>query len=131
MTTKRELRVDKVTVLAGLASNPAFTAMDYDQRFATYCEIMTLVVDVHEDHPDEEPDKPTEPRSSFDWDVAINMVLDSGDEFRRDYPSKNTAQTTTSKLKKKYTDFPVRFMTKQSETGGGCIIVTKRVVRAN
>lgn len=130
MTTKRELRTDKITVLAGLAANAHFTALEYDERFNVYCEVMTLVVDVHEDHEDEEPDKPAEPRMAFDWDVAINAVLENGDEFRRDYPSKNTAQTTTSKLKKKYGDMPVRFMARDSETGGGCIIVTKRPVRA-
>ena len=98
MTTKRELRADKIAVLAGLVSNPGFADLDFDARFELYVETMTLVDDVHQDYPNDD-DEP-KLRSSFDWNVAVNTVLETGVAFRRDYPNKNTAQTTTSKLKK-------------------------------
>ena len=125
MTTKRELRADKVTVLAGLVANPEFLKVDFERRYELYAEIMELVNDVHEDH-DDEVIEPT-PRTVFDWDVAMKAVIETGESLRRDYPAKNTAQTTTSKLKKKYKDLPVRIMASESETGGGTIIVTKRL----
>lgn len=126
MTTERQMRADKVTVLAGLAANPHFTALDFDDRFTIYAEVMALVTDVHDDHQDSEPTEPTA-RQAFDWATTLQAVIDTGVAFRRDYPSKNTAQTTTSKLKTKYADKPVRIHSIESEVGGGTIIVTSRL----